>query len=48
MHFFYKYKDLDKIPQKLKSKLIVIDKLEFFVGIDKYSELVEIRRKLND
>lgn len=44
--FFYKYKDLDKIPQKLKSKLIVIDKLEFFVGIDKYSELVEIRRKL--
>lgn len=46
VHFFYKYKDLDKIPQKLKSKLIVIDKLEFFVGIDKYSELVEIRRKL--
>lgn len=44
--FFYKYKDLDKIPQKLKSKLIVIDKLEFFVVIDKYSELVEIRRKL--
>lgn len=46
--FLFKYKDLEKIPQKLKSKLIVIDKLEFFVGIDKYSELVEIRRKLND
>ncbi len=44
--FFYKYKDLDKIPQKLKSKLIVIDKLDFFIGITAYSELVDILGKL--
>lgn len=44
--FFFKYKDLDKIPQKLKSKLIVIDKLDFFIGITAYSELMDILGKL--
>lgn len=44
--FFFKYKDLDKIHQKLKSKLIVIDKLDFFIGITAYSELMDILGKL--
>ena len=44
--FLFKYKNLYKIPHKLKSKLLVIERLNSIFGISDYYELSEISRKL--